>query len=158
MLRPLYRCRQVLHALRPRLDDGDLDFARGVLSQSEASLFFGMELRDQRHALEVAKWVRRAEDRSLLVAALLHDCGKGSVPVWLRVLHVLSPAATGRLGAAGARGWRGAAYRLRHHAELGAARAREAGCSETTARLIEGRVEPDEAWQYELLLAADDVS
>jgi hypothetical protein len=36
--------------------------------------------------------------------------------------------------------------------------AREAGCSETTVRLIHGHIESEEAWQYELLRAADDKS
>jgi hypothetical protein len=117
-----------------------------------------MERRDQRHALEVTTRLHVAtDDRSLLVAALLHDCGKGSVPIWLRVLNVLSPGAT-RLLAAEGRGWRGAAYRLRHHAELGAGMAREAGCSEMTVRLIDGHIEPEEAWRHALLLAADDAS
>jgi hypothetical protein len=158
MFRPLYRSRQVLHALRPQIDAGDLDFAREVLSDAEAGLFFAMERRDQRHALEVATRLRRGtDDRSLLAAALLHDCGKGSVPVWLRILNVVSPVTTGVLAAEG-RGWRGAAHRLRHHAELGAVMAREAGCSETTVRLIHGHVEPEEAWQHALLQAADDAS
>jgi HD domain len=158
MFRPLYRSRQVLHALRPQIDPGDLDFAREVLSEAEAGLFFAMERRDQRHALEVATRLRRGtDDRTLLVAALLHDCGKGSVPVWLRILNVVWPAAMG-LGAAESGGWRGAAYRLRHHAELGSVKARAAGCSETTVRLIQGHVEPEEAWQHVLLKAADDAS
>ena len=158
MRRAAYRCRQALHALRPRLDAGDLEFARETLSEAEAVLFFAMERRDQRHALAVAlRLCRGTDDRSLLVAALLHDCGKASVPVWLRVLNVVSPAATGLLAADG-RGWRGAAYRLRHHMELGAVMAGEAGCSATTVRLIRGHVEPDEAWRYALLLAADDAS
>ena len=158
MFRAAYRCRQALQALRSRLEAKDLEFARETLSEAESVLFLAMERRDQRHALAVALRLRRGtDDRSLLVAALLHDCGKGGVPVWLRVLNVVSPAATGRLAANG-RGWRSAAYRLRHHAELGAVLASEAGCSATMARLIRGHVEPDEAWRYELLLAADDAS
>ena len=158
MLRPLYRGRQVVHALRPQIAAGDLAFAREVLSEAEGRLFFAMPRRDQRHALEVANKLRgKSDDRSLLVAALLHDCGKGDVPIWLRVLNVLAPAAT-RIMAAEGRGWRGAAYRLRHHPRLGAAKALEAGCTETTARLIQGDVEPEEASQYALLLAADDAS
>lgn len=158
MFRTLYRSRQVLHALRPQIDPGDLDFAREVLSEAEAGLFFAMERRDQRHALEVAMRLRRGtDDRSLLVAALLHDCGKGSVPVWLRILNVVSPSMTGLLAAEG-RGWRGAAHRLRHHAELGAVKAHEARCLEMTVRLIHGHVEPDDAWRHALLQAADDAS
>ncbi|HEU0073683.1 MAG TPA: HD domain-containing protein [Dehalococcoidia bacterium] len=158
MFRPLYRSRQVLQALRPQIDAGELDFAREMMSAAEADLFFAMERRDQRHALEVAMRLRRGtDDRTLLVAALLHDCGKGSVPVWLRILNVLSPAATDLLAAEG-RGWRGAAHRLRHHAELGALKARDAGCTETAVRLIQGHVEPEEAWQHVLLRAADDAS
>jgi hypothetical protein len=158
MLRPLYRSRQALHALRPRIEDGELALARQTLSQAEARLFFAMERRDQRHALEVARRLcEHTDDGAVLVAALLHDCGKGPVPLWLRVLNVLSPGAVRLLAAEGS-GWRGAAYRLRHHAELGAAMAREAGCGETTVRLIHGHIEPEEAWQYELLVAADDAS
>jgi hypothetical protein len=147
-----------MHALRPRIEEDDLDFARETLSESEALLFFAMERRDQRHALAVARMIHRGtEDRPLLSAALLHDCGKGRVPLWLRIFNVLSPGGTGRLAADG-RGWRAAAYRLRHHAEIGADMAREAGSSAMTVRLIRGHVEPDEAWCYELLLAADDAS
>lgn len=147
-----------MHALRPQIDAAELEFARELLSETEAGLFFAMERRDQRHALEVTLRLRAAtDDRALLVAALLHDCGKGSVPVWLRVLNVVSPTTT-RLLAAEGRGWRGAAHRLRHHAELSAVMAREAGCSEMTVRLINGHVEPEEAWRHVLLVAADDAS
>ncbi len=147
-----------MQALRPQLEDSDLEFARVLLSEPEAALFFAMERRDQRHALAVALRLRQGtDDRSLLVAALLHDCGKGGVPVWLRVVNVLSPAALSRLAAEG-RGWRGAAHRLRHHVELSAAMANAAGSSAMTVRLIHGQIEPDESWRYELLLAADDTS
>jgi hypothetical protein len=158
MSRPLYRTRQVLHALRPRIEPTELDFAREVLSEREAALFFAMERRDQRHALEVASRLREhTDDHDLLVAALLHDCGKGAVPVWLRILNVLSPAATSSLAVEG-HGWRGAAHRLRNHAALGADMTREAGCTDKTVRLIRGHVEPEEAWEHSLLLAADDAS
>jgi HD domain len=158
VLRPLYRSRQVLHALRPHIEPDELDAARELLSEPEARLFFAMERRDQRHGLEVAGRLRQsADDRSLLVAALLHDCGKGSVPVWLRIINVLSPGVVDAVAANG-RGWRGSAYRLRHHAELGATMAREAGCAPLTVRLILGRVEPEEARQLELLTTADDAS
>ena len=155
LARPLYRGRQVLHALRPRIDDAELAEARLLLSGHESRLFFAMERRDQRHALEVARRLKPATgDRSVLVAALLHDCGKGSVPVWLRVLNVLAPSLVRTLSRLGI----DSARRLRHHAEIGAAMAEAAGSSPTTVRLIRGHVEPDEAWMHALLHHADDAS
>ena len=58
-----------------------------------------MQRRDQRHALEVYRRLRDASvtDPSALAAALLHDCGKGAVPVWLRILYVLRPSLIDRI-------------------------------------------------------------
>jgi hypothetical protein len=159
LARPLYRSRQVMHALIPRIDEGELAQARELLSSAEASLFFAMERRDQRHALEVLRRLRdETDERSLLVAALLHDSGKGRVPVWLRILNVIAPWLVEAVSAAGGDGWRASADRLRHHAGIGATKAEAAGCSPVTVRLISGRVEPDEAWMYALLCGADDAS
>jgi hypothetical protein len=145
----------VLHALRPRIGGDELSQAQDLLSEHESRLFFAMERRDQRHALEVMRRLREStDDRAILAAALLHDCGKGSVPVWLRVLNVMAPWAVQGLSKAGSR----AAYRLGHHAELGATMADAAGSDPTTVRLIRGHIEPDEAWMHELLIAADDAS
>jgi hypothetical protein len=155
LARALYRTRQALHALRPSVDGREVEQARELLSEYEARLFFAMERRDQRHALEVMRRaLQSTDDRSILAAALLHDCGKGSVPLWLRVLNVLAPWTVlllARLGMA-------AAYRLVHHPEIGATKAEAAGSSPTTVRLIRGHAEPDEAWMQALLLAADDAS
>jgi hypothetical protein len=119
-----------------------------------------MEKRDQRHALEVARRLRELgdEDIELLQAALLHDCGKGAVPVWLRVLKVLSPDTLRRLAVDGAPGYRGAAYRLLEHGAIGARLAASAGLSLVVARLIEGRIEPGDESRAALLAAADDAS
>ncbi len=81
-----------MHALRPRIDATDLAFARSLLTDPERELFDAMERRDQRHAIAVLTKVRvHTEDHDVLIAALLHDCGKGAVPVWLRILKVVSP-------------------------------------------------------------------
>jgi HD-like signal output (HDOD) protein len=160
-LRPLYRSRQVLHALRPALAPEDLEQVKTLLSAEQASLFFDMEKRDQRHAIEVARRLRAtsvADDSDVLVAALLHDCGKGAVPVWLRILNVLSPAAVEHIAQEGAGPVRSAAHRLRHHAAIGARLARTAGCTPTTVRLIGGDVNSDESARLALLQAADDAS
>jgi hypothetical protein len=159
LARPLYRSRQVLHALRPRIEDDDIDFVRDALNEGEARLFFAMQRSDQRHAIEVARRLQSgSDDREVLAAALLHDCGKGSMPLPLRILNVLAPSLVERLAVQTAQGWRGAAYRLRHHPALGAALAEAAGSTPLTVRLIHGDVEPGEAGLQQLLHAADEAS
>ncbi len=149
----------MLQALRPRVSDVELASVSDVLSEAEARLFFAMEKRDQRHALEVARRLRESnvEDADLLAAALLHDCGKGAVPVWLRILKVLSSRLLHTVASQGG-GWQGAAYRLAHHTSLGADLAGAAGASATAVRLIAGRPAPDEEPRAQLLRMADDAS
>jgi hypothetical protein len=149
-----------MHALRPRIDAVDLAFARSLLTEPERALFDGMERRDQRHAIAVLTKVRvHTEDYDTLIAALLHDCGKGAVPVWLRILKVLSPAALLRMAHPHeSRGWRHAAHRLHTHESIGERLAREAGVSEGAIRLIAGYPEPQELWKAAILGAADDES
>lgn len=160
MVRPLYRSRQVWHALRPRVSEEDFSVIDQLLAAEAASLFRAMELRDQRHALEVTRRLSNAGviDSDLLTAAMLHDCGKGRVPVWLRVLKVLAPSAVRFAGAPDADGWRGAAYRLTHHVAISAQRAAEAGLSGAAVRIIAGRPLPEEEWKLLLLQSADDSS
>jgi hypothetical protein len=158
---PLYRSRQVLHALWPAFTQEDAQEASRLLSPEQASVFFGMEKRDQRHAIEVVRRLRAtsvAADSDMLTAALLHDCGKGAVPVWLRILNVLAPAAVERIALEGARSVQSAAYRLRHHAEIGARFAETVGSNPTTVRLIRGEVSADESERLARLRAADDAS
>jgi hypothetical protein len=162
--RALYRARQFFQALFPRTHAADIHEARALLSESEWRLFDSMPARDQRHGIEVMRRLRNmgAKDSDLLVAALLHDCGKGDVPVWLRVLWVAAPWAV-RAMAAGAKeaegpGNRRAARRLLDHARLGAARARAAGASAATVRYIEGSGAPEEQAKIAMLRAADDRS
>lgn len=157
--RALYRSRQVLHALWPRIPAQELEYALALMTEAEARLFHAMERRDRRHALEVMRRIRDAtEHRDALIAALLHDCGKGSVPVWLRILHVAVPQFGRIAGKDGHDGWRGAAYRLHHHVHLSAQLVREAGSSEVTVRLVGGTHREDEAELARLLYAADDAS
>ena len=160
MASPIYRSRQVMLSLKPRLLRAEVDEVRATLTEGEEPLFFAMQKRDQWHALEVKRRLsaQGVNDRDLLVAALLHDCGKGAVPLWLRITKVLSPRLVRRFASAGSNGWRAAAYRLIHHAEIGARQANAAGSSSAIARLIAGEVLPNERSCLLLLRAADDVS
>src|SRR5439155_8624316 len=83
--------RQGLNALWPSTDPAAMGGALEALLPGEQRLFEAMEKRDGRHALEVFGRLRArgVTDRDLLAAALLHDCGKGVVPVWLRALNVI---------------------------------------------------------------------
>ncbi len=155
-----YRVRQTLHALRPKLESGDSALVRERLSGTEADLFFSTEKRDQRHAIEVLRRLVADghNDPDLLVAALLHDCGKGSVPVWLRIAWVAAPWLVTRAASAPSGGWRGAAYHLANHARLGAEKAAAAGARPAVVRLISGDVEADERDRIALLRSADDLS
>jgi hypothetical protein len=158
--RAIYRSRQVWHALRPSIDSAQLASACAVLNDAQARLFFSMQRRDQRHALEVYGRLRDSaiSDTNVLAAALLHDCGKGAVPIWLRVLYVLRPSLLDRLAREDAAGIRGAAWRLRHHEAIGARKALAAGSSETTMRFIEGRPLVEEEGAFAQLVVADDAS
>jgi hypothetical protein len=149
-----------MHALRPRIDATDVAFARSLLTDRERDLFDAMERRDQRHAVAVLAKVRvHTEDHDVLIAALLHDCGKGAVPVWLRILKVVSPGMLSRVAHADeSKGWRYAAYRLHTHESFGERMAREAGVTEGAVRLIAGRTGPEDAWKVAILEAADDES
>ena len=158
--RGLYRGRQVWQALRPRIEPGELSIVDQTLSPSLRQLFDRMERRDQRHALEVTQRLSSegTSDNDLIIAALLHDCGKGGVPVWIRIAKVLAPGWVRRMAREGGDDWRAAAFRLVHHAELGARAAEEAGASSLTVALIRGEVAPSETGILARLIAADDAS
>ena len=158
--RALYRTGQVWHALRPRINPTDHAFVCQTLADDLAAIFFAMERRDQRHAIAVARRLQASGevDPDLLAAALLHDCGKGAVPVWLRVLNVLSPKLLRHVAKEDGIDSQRAAFRLLHHVDLGVERARAAGTSEATLRLILGRPDIGEEAKLAALHAADDAS
>jgi hypothetical protein len=159
--RGIYRVRQFLHALWPRIDAAEAERVHRLLDERLVHLFFAMEKRDQRHALAVTRRLLDAgvDDRDLLTAALLHDCAKGSMPVWLRILRVVSPRLLRLIaGRETSTGWRGAAYRLLYDDELSAQLAVEAGATAAAARFIRGQVTPEEEPKLRLLQAADDAS
>jgi hypothetical protein len=160
LAKALYRTGQVWHALMPRIGPSDYAFVRGALDDSLATLFFEMERRDQRHAITVARRLIAAgeADSDLLTAALLHDCGKGSVPVWLRIMNVLAPSRLRRFAREDGTPSQRAAFRLLHHEDIGVAKARAAGAKDATLRLILGRPASGEEARQAALHAADDAS
>jgi hypothetical protein len=163
LARSAYRARQFVLALFPKFEEHHHDLVRGVLNEGELALFESMEKRDRRHGIRVMEHLMTDHhaDRDLLAAALLHDCGKGRVPLWLRVAYVVAPWYVSRLAdeaGPAAEGRPGAALRLVRHAELGAERARQAGSSEATVRYISGSTAEHEHDKIAVLRAADDRS
>ena len=142
-MRAIYRSRQFFGSVRPRVDAALRDEAFRLLNDAQRALFSSMTVRDQQHCLAVYEHLRARDERDagLLVAALLHDAGKGRIALWHRVAYVLlaatSPRALDGLARPGdGPSWREALYRCRHHAELGAQLAAGAGCSPVTVALI----------------------
>jgi hypothetical protein len=126
------------------------------------ALFDAMPVGDRRHGLDVVAALRGAgpADPDLLVAGLLHDCGKGSR---VRFLHRVAWSLGGRFGAWI---WRATSHLptfrtglagLRDHAMRSAELAAEAGCTARTIELIRNQEAPtDDAGR--LLLAADEAN
>jgi hypothetical protein len=187
LARSAYRARQFVLALFPKFEEHHHDLVRRVLSDGELALFESMDKSDRRHGIRVMEHLMTDHhaDRDLLAAALIHDCGKGRVPLWLRVAFVVAPGYVRSLARrleASERAqnrkqyeWCGAsplpqvlgvspaettaaAYRLVHHAELGAELARQAGASEATVRYISGSTAEHEHDKIAVLRAADDRS
>ena len=115
------------------------------------------------HGIVVMKRVQAqaGDDPALCAAALLHDCGKGNVRVWHRVLHVLlglAPGARDRFARERGAGWRRALWRLLHHPAIGAEMAAQAGADPDVVRMIRSQDEapaPDDR-RLAILQAADD--
>ena len=134
----------------------------GWLRPSELALFDAMHVADRRHGLDVVAHLRAdgATDPDLLVAGLLHDCGKGDTSVLPRVAFSLGQ----RYGAwiwraAGiVPGWSAALGRLSVHAEASAALATAAGSSPMTVALIRHQEAPIDPIAGEQLRLADEAS
>lgn len=128
------------------LDSAEVARLRLWLDEPQLALFLRMQPADQRHCLKVFEVLRRDgwEDRDLLQAALLHDCGKAAarLSVWHRVLIDVGkerlPKALRWLSRRAPR-WLAEPLRVGlDHDEIGALAARQAGCSSRTVALIRG--------------------
>ena len=161
--RPLYRTRQFLGALKPHIAAVERAEAAELLGETLWPLFESMTDRDQRHSLDVYRILKEQgrRDEHLLMAALLHDAGKGrlagvSVRLWHRVAYVLlstgAPAALRRL--ANGPGGLGA---LHGHADRGAVVAEALGAPVAVVELIRRHEEHGSSDErLRLLRAADD--
>jgi len=158
LARARYRVRQFTRGLRPRLDPREIAEARERLSSAEFGLFLHAQPRDRRHSMDLFQLLQRegASD-PMLVAALLHDVGKGQIATWHRIAFVLlGPLSAVLAGESGPR-WRRALWRLRHHARLSAEMLRRIGSSSRVIEIVEGhtRASSDDA-EIAAFIRADD--
>lgn len=161
----MHRVGQFIGHVTARVRPEEEAFARRVLPDAAVPLFDAMPVADRRHALDVARRLTDAgqDDADLLAAALLHDAAKGDrMRLWHRVAGVLleagAPWLLRRLASADPDSWRHGFHLYLHHGPMSADAALRAGCSERTARLIRGRVEPAEAPLLAALRSADEAS
>jgi hypothetical protein len=157
-----HRVSQFFGALRPRVTPRARFDAYAWLDEPQRRIFESMMLRDQQHGIEVYGRVRASaggDDKRLFAAALLHDCGKGEVRLWQRVVHVLLgvvPGLRARVAAEGGTEWRRAMWRLLHHPEIGATMVEDAGGDPDVVRMIRGQEATQADARLALLQAADE--
>lgn len=149
----LTRVRQVFCAFKARISQADRAFVERSLQPPEQALFWGMNLPDQRHALNVAYTARQMADgmtgvdrRLLTKCALLHDVGKvyGDVSTADKILtviaHRLAPRWAKQWGRAGRgsilQNLRHAFYVYFHHPARSAALLQQAGTDPSVAAIV----------------------
>lgn len=158
----LGKIRQARRHLLARVARGEREALAGWLTPAQLALFDAMHVADRRHGLDVVA-VLRAEgttEPEVLLAGLLHDCGKGDAGLVSRVLVALEQAHLGwpaRISSAPPP-LRRTLQRLRDHAELSAGLAAEAGCPERTVELIRWQDDPRDPVAGERLRLADEAS
>jgi hypothetical protein len=128
----------------------------------ELALFDAMHVADRRHGLDVIRTLEAygVTDRDVLVAGLLHDCGKGRTGVIPRIIWSLGEAYglwVHRIGGF-LPGMHRALARLSVHADRSAALAARAGCSEVTVELIRYQDDPRDDHYGRLLKLADEAN
>jgi hypothetical protein len=160
--RAVYRSGQFFRGFRGALSPAEQDAVRARLTEREWLLFAAMQTRDQRHSLDMVRWLQRHTEPSddLLAATLLHDVGKGRLVVWDRVAFVLlgvSPALRRRVVRREGGRFRNALWRLQEHARLGGELLQAHGTRPRVVSLVARHKDTSSGADEELrwLLAAD---
>jgi hypothetical protein len=143
-----------------RVGPGERRDLAAWLTPTQLALFDAMHPADQRHGLDVVAALRAAgyAQPELLLAGLLHDCGKGrGLRVWQRVGWSLGERYGTRVehGLERLPGFRAAFVTMRNHAARSAELVAAAGGSAATVELIRNQAEPTDAVLGRALLLAD---
>ena len=158
----IYRIRQFWYALWPKIDNNELLWAQSILPASAFSLFINQSMPEKRHALDVARdlFLSHPKDKHLLVAALLHDCGKSqnTLKLWERIYIVLLQKASSKTWNLLLHSHSVLSSPLRtaqEHPVWGAKMARNAGLNEEVVQLILNHHNPQTS-VGQLLFEADN--
>lgn len=172
------RIRQVVAAVTAQITAADRTFVAEYLTPGEQALFYGMNLPDQRHALNVAYTAitllaaEQSVDRRLLLrCALLHDVGRmqGDASTADKVLTVIMHKCLPRYAKRWARLGRGgrlanvrhALYVYFHHPVRSAALLRAAGTEAAVTDIVarhHAAPQTDDPPELLLLRRADDLN
>ena len=156
------KVRQFRTHLRARVEPQERASLTTWLTPAQLALFDSMHVADRRHGLDVVASLRasRVSDVDVLLAGLLHDCGKGDAGVVSRVAYALGQAYGGTMirVARVLPGLRRELDLLKKHAQSSAALARDAGCSTRTVELIRDQEEPRDPEFGLLLRLADEAN
>ncbi len=157
--------RRFFRGLRGSLSPSEERAVRALLRPAELRLFETLQGRERRHALDVMAWLiaNTTPSDELLVAALLHNTGKGRLYVHERILHVLllqfAPRLHARLASPeGGRLGRALAAQ-RDHPERGAQALAAIGCSPRVRELVRGHHDgsPGDDGELAWLIEADRI-
>ena len=157
--------RRFFRGLRGSLTPAEQRTVRSLLRPAELQLFAGLQGRERRHALDVLAWLRAntSPPDELLVAALLHNTGKGRLYAHERILHVLllqfAPGLRERLASPGGGRLARALAAVRDHPARGAEQLAAIGCSPRVCELVRRHHDPTPGDDRELgwLMEADRV-
>jgi hypothetical protein len=156
------KARQFRTHLRARVAPAERAALAAWMTPAQLDLFDAMHVADRRHGLDVLATLRSqgVEDPDLLLAAVLHDAGKGDTGVWPRVAYSLGQtygAWVWRVAGI-VPGMRSALGRLHAHAETSATLAAGAGASPRAVELIRYQDAPRDPEAGRLLQAADEAN
>lgn len=157
------KVRQFGRHLFARVDRDERRALEAWLTPAQLALFDAMHVADRRHGLDVVTTLREhgVRETDVLVAGLLHDCGKGAeIGVWPRVVWSLSEAFGGWVMsvARAVPSWGRALARLRDHAGVSAELAASAGCTERAVTLIREQDAPTDPDYGALFHLADEAN
>ena len=150
----IYRVLQFAHAIFPHVNPLEVKWALKHLSPEAAILFLQQSLPDQRHAIDVTQSIIKERHpvliddfKNLIIAALLHDCGKSMIfiHIWERVFIVLIQIIPQSLRSRLERGLSRFSFPLKvdtRHALWGSYLAKQAGLNPEVCQLIRDHHKP----------------